>query len=57
MQKEDQKLTEFEPAGVVARLTHQHLLQVEGGGDTEQIFTNIQIMESIELYHKISTQS
>ena len=56
-QKEDQKLTEFEPAGVVARLTHQHLLQVEGGGDAEQIFTNIQIMESIELYHKISTQS
>ena len=38
-QKEDQKLTEFEPAGVVARLTHQHLLQVEGGGDAEQIFT------------------
>ena len=41
LQKEDQKLTEFEPAGVVARLANQHLLQVEGGGDTEQIFTNV----------------
>ena len=52
LQKEDQKLTEFEPAGVVARLAYQHLLQVEGGGDAEQIFTNIQIIRNITLYHK-----
>ena len=57
LQKEDQKLTEFEPAGVVARLANQHLLQLEGGGDTEQMFTNIEIMRSIALNHKSSNHS